>query len=45
VSRPLFMYTAGEPRGAVKEFLDFVTGRGQQLVTDLGFVPLQGGER
>jgi phosphate transport system substrate-binding protein len=45
VSRPLFMYTAGEPRGAVKEFLDFVTGEGQQLVTGLGFVPLQGGER
>ena len=45
VSRPLFMYTAGEPAGAVKEFLDFVTGEGQQLVTGLGFVPLQGGER
>jgi phosphate transport system substrate-binding protein len=45
VSRPLFMYTAGEPAGRVKEFLDFVTGDGQQLVTGLGFVPLQGGER
>jgi phosphate transport system substrate-binding protein len=45
VSRPLFMYTAGDPEGAVKEFLDFVTGEGQRLVTGLGFVPLQGGER
>jgi phosphate transport system substrate-binding protein len=45
VSRPLFMYTAGEPAGAVKDFIDFVTGEGQQLVTGLGFVPLQGGER
>ncbi len=45
VSRPLFMYTAGEPTGAEKEYLDFVTGEGQRLVTSLGFVPLQGGER
>ena len=45
VSRPLFMYTAGQPEGAVKEFLDFVTGDGQGQVTGLGFVPLQGGER
>jgi phosphate transport system substrate-binding protein len=45
VSRPLFMYTAGEPAGAVKDFIDFITGTGQRLVTGLGFVPLQGGER
>jgi phosphate transport system substrate-binding protein len=45
VSRPLFMYTAGEPVGAVKDFLAYVTGDGQDLVTGLGFVPLQGGER
>jgi phosphate transport system substrate-binding protein len=45
VSRPLYMYTAGEPTGAEKEYLDFVTGEGQRLVTGLGFVPLQGGER
>lgn len=40
VSRPLYMYTAGEPAGPVKEFLDFVTGDGQDLVAGLGFVPL-----
>ncbi len=45
VSRPLFMYTAGQPEGAAREFLDFVVGDGQDLVTGLGFVPLQGGER
>jgi phosphate transport system substrate-binding protein len=45
VSRPLFMYTAGEPRGAAKEFLDFVTGEGQRLVAGLGFVPLQEGSQ
>jgi phosphate transport system substrate-binding protein len=45
VSRPLFMYTAGEPSGAVKAYLDWVMGEGQKLVTDLGFVPLRkGGE-
>ena len=45
VSRPLFMYTAGEPRGAAKEFLGFVRGEGQRLVAGLGFVPLQDGDR
>ncbi len=41
VSRPLYMYTAGEPAGAIKEYLDWILGPGQQLVTTLGFVPLQ----
>ncbi len=42
VSRPLYMYTAGEPTGLVKEYVDWVRGDGQGLVTDLGFVPLAG---
>ena len=42
VSRPLYMYTAGEPTGLVKEYLDWVRGGGQGLVTELGFVPLAG---
>jgi phosphate transport system substrate-binding protein len=42
VSRPLYMYTAGEPTGLVREYLDWVRGAGQELVTDLGFVPLAG---
>ena len=40
VSRPLFMYTAGEPTGAVKDYLDWVLTDGQALVPVLGFVPL-----
>ena len=41
VSRPLYMYTAGEPSGAVRTYLDWVMGEGQSLVTELGFVPLR----
>ncbi|MGO9308791.1 MAG: phosphate ABC transporter substrate-binding protein [Spirochaetia bacterium] len=42
VSRPLFMYTAGEPTGPVKAYLDWVVGDGQKLVREVGFVPLAG---
>lgn len=42
ISRPLFMYTRGEPTGVVKAFIDFVLGpEGQQIVKDLDFVPIQ----
>jgi phosphate transport system substrate-binding protein len=41
IARPLFMYTAGEPSGPVKEYLDWITGEGQALVKGLGFVPLR----
>lgn len=40
ISRALFMYTAGEPQGSVKAYLDYILGDGQALVTTLGFVPL-----
>jgi phosphate transport system substrate-binding protein len=40
VSRPLQMYTAGEPTGAVLAYLEWVLSDGQQLVSELGFVPL-----
>ena len=40
ISRPLYMYTAGEPGGQVKAYLDWVLGPGQKLVSKLGFVPL-----
>jgi phosphate transport system substrate-binding protein len=41
LSRPLFMYTAGEPEGVVAEYLDWiVSAAGQEIVTQLGFVPL-----
>lgn len=42
VSRPLFMYTAGRPTGAVKKYLEWVMGDGQKLVREVGFVPLEG---
>jgi phosphate transport system substrate-binding protein len=40
ISRPLYMYTAGEPSGAIRTFLDWILSDGQQMVRDLGFVPL-----
>ena len=42
VARPLFMYTAGQPQGEVKAYLDWVMDDGQELVRELGFVPLPG---
>jgi phosphate transport system substrate-binding protein len=41
ISRPLYMYTAGEPAGQVKTYLDWILSDGQALVSELGFVPLQ----
>jgi phosphate transport system substrate-binding protein len=42
ISRPLFMYTNGSPKGMVKEFIDFIlSNEGQQLVEEEGFVALQ----
>lgn len=41
ISRDLYMYTAGEPSGQIKAYLDWILGEGQVLVTELGFVPLK----
>jgi len=41
VSRPLFMYTAGEPTGQIKDYISWLISDGQKIVRDLGFVPLQ----
>lgn len=41
ISRPLYMYTAGEPTGAVKDYLKWVLHEGQALVPEVGFVPLR----
>jgi len=41
IARPLFMYTAGEPTGRLKDYLDWVREDGQLLIKDLGFVPLE----
>ena len=41
VSRYLYMYTHGEPAGAIKIYLDWVMGsEAQEIVTELGFVPI-----
>ncbi len=41
IARPLFMYTAGEPSPVVAEYLNWIQGpQGQQIVAELGFVPL-----
>jgi phosphate transport system substrate-binding protein len=41
ISRPLLMYTNGEPTGAVKEFLEFaLSEEGQQIVKEQDFVPV-----
>ena len=42
IARDLYMYTPGEPAGRVKEYLDWIfSPEAQQIVTELGFVPLQ----
>jgi phosphate transport system substrate-binding protein len=42
LSRPLFEYTAGEPTGATKTWIDWVMGPdGQKIVEKLGFVPIK----
>jgi phosphate transport system substrate-binding protein len=40
ISRPLYMYTAGEAAGELKTYLDWVVTKGQSKVLELGFVPL-----
>ncbi len=42
IARDLYMYTAGQPQGAVKTYLDWIfSAEAQQIVTQLGFVPIQ----
>ena len=41
IARDLYMYTAGQPAGAVKAYLDWiVSAEAQTIVTNLGFVPI-----
>jgi phosphate transport system substrate-binding protein len=43
IARPLYIYTLGEPTGAVKDYLDWIMSEvGQQIILDLGYVPLSG---
>jgi phosphate transport system substrate-binding protein len=42
ISRGLYMYTAGEPHGALNDYLNWISGPdGQKIVSQLGFVPLK----
>lgn len=41
ISRPLFLYTLGEPQGAAKEFIQWtLTDAGQKIVEENGYVPV-----
>lgn len=41
IARPLHIYTAGEPTGAVKDYLDWIQSpEGQQIVLEMGYVPV-----
>jgi phosphate transport system substrate-binding protein len=40
IARPLMMYTAGEPLGAVKEYMDWImSDEGQCVILDRGYAP------
>jgi phosphate transport system substrate-binding protein len=42
ISRPLFFYTNGEPKGLVKDFVDFALSKeGQEIVIKTDFVPIK----
>lgn len=41
IARPLHIYTAGEPTGPVKDYLDWIQSpAGQQIVLEMGYVPV-----
>jgi phosphate transport system substrate-binding protein len=41
VARDLYMYTAGEPKGEIAAYLEWIMGEeAQRIVAELGFVPL-----
>ncbi|HAF61680.1 MAG TPA: phosphate-binding protein [Anaerolineaceae bacterium] len=40
IARQLYMYTNGEPTGAIKDYIDWILSpEAQQYVLDLGFIP------
>jgi phosphate transport system substrate-binding protein len=45
IARDLYIYTVGEPQGAIRDYLEWIWGpAGQAIVQELGFVPLGQGE-
>ena len=42
VSRDLYMYTNGQPTGAIKDYINWILSpEAQKIVADLGFVPIK----
>jgi phosphate transport system substrate-binding protein len=42
VARDLYMYTSGQPTGAIKNYIDWILSQeAQKIVADLGFVPIK----
>jgi len=42
ISRPLYMYTNGEPKGEVENFIKFIySPKGQSIIAEVGFVPVK----
>jgi phosphate transport system substrate-binding protein len=42
IARDLYMYTANEPIGAVRDYINWVfSDEAQVIVAELGFVPIQ----
>lgn len=42
VARPLFMYTNGEPKGAIKEYMDWIlSDAGQCILLQKGYAPVR----
>ncbi len=43
IARPLFMYTNGEPTGAIKNYLDWIlSDEGQCIILKKGYAPVRG---
>ncbi|NTU56018.1 MAG: phosphate ABC transporter substrate-binding protein [Anaerolineales bacterium] len=41
IARDLYMYTDGQPQGALKDYLDWIlSSEAQEIVAELGFVPV-----
>lgn len=42
ISRPLYVYTNGTPKGEIKDFLEFIlSDEGQKIVKETGYIPLK----
>lgn len=42
IARPLLMYTAGQPEGAIKAYLDWISSeKGQCIIRDKGYAPVK----